>query len=256
MNDDGPRNRVKALEKTFSIVESLEELDGGRVTEVATHLDYPPSTVHSHLSTLEHWGLVVKEGDEYHVGLRWLTFGGYAITRKDEYTLAVEKTKEIARTTGERAQFVVEEHGRGIYVATETGEAAVQIDARIGKRNFLHASAAGKAILAHCPSEKIDAMIDRWGLKSLTEQTITERDALEAELAAVRERGYSMNDGESISGLRAVGASIRGANGEVIGSISVSGPSNRLTGARFDDELPSLLQGVTNEIELKLEYGR
>lgn len=254
MSNDTSNNRVKAVDKTISIIEALIREDGARVTELAEVLDYPQSTVHSHLATLAHNDLVVKEGDEYHVGLRWLSIGGYAAHRKDGYKLAREKTKELAEKTGERAQFVVEEHGRGVYLKTETGDQAVQIDARVGKRNYLHASSAGKSILAHLPKERVEVIINTVGLKPLTENTIVEEQELFEELDAIRERGYSLNIEESIPGLRAVGAPILDPNGEVVGALSVSGPSNRLSDEKINEEIPSLLQGITNEVELNIMY--
>ncbi|MFB6070608.1 MAG: IclR family transcriptional regulator [Halanaeroarchaeum sp.] len=247
-------NRVNALDKAFDVVEALKELDGARVTTVADHLGYPQSTVHNHLTTMQDRGFVTKEGDTYHAGLKWVEIGGYVATRKDEYTLAVEKAREIAEETGERAQFIVEQGGKGIYVGTETGEKAVQVDARVGKRTHLHASAAGKALLAALPGERVDEIVADPGLEPLTENTITDRDELESELETIRERGFGLNDEESIEGLRAVGTAITGADGTVMGALSVSGPSSRMDGAKFTEDVPELLAEVSNELELELKY--
>lgn len=254
MTQESGHRSLETVRRAFTILETLEELDGARVTDVANHLELAPSTVHGYLSTLERNRYLVKEGDEYNLGMRLLNVGIHASVRREEYSLAEQKVTDLAETTNERAQYIVEEHGLAHYVLTETRDTAVQIDARVGKESYLHASAAGKSILAHLPEERIEAILDRWGLPELTENTITDRGELFDELADVRDRGYSFNKNESIKGLRAVGVPVRETEDRVIGALSVSVPSNRMREARFDEEIPNLLLEAANEIELQINY--
>lgn len=255
MTDDEQGDGIQTLQKTIDIIDGIQSLDGARVTELADHLDLPASTVHNHLATLEQNKLLVKEGDVYHIGLAFLHLGGYAAHRKQSYSEAIDKVQEIAKETGERAQFLVEEHGRAVYLHTATGDQAVQIDARIGKISYLHASSAGKAILAHLPEETSAAIIENVPLEAQTQNTIVDKERLREELAAIRDRGYSFNDEESISGLRAVGVPVMGADGRVIGGLSVSGPAHRMKGTWFREEIPDLLLGTANELELNMAYS-
>ena len=252
-NEDG--RRIKALEKSIQIIDTIQELNGARVIELAEHLDLPPSTVHIHLATLERNGYLVKEGDVYHIGLKFLNHGGYASHRKSEYTMAIDKVHEIANRTGERAQFIAEEHGIGFYIHTATGDHAVQVDARIGKTSYIHASAAGKAILANLPSDRIESLLNSRPLIALTENTITDRESLSDELDVIRDRGYSLNMEESIKGLRAVGAPLNDRDGRAVGALSVSGPTHRMKGDWLEKEIPDLLLGTVNEIELNIAYS-
>lgn len=249
--DDG---KIGAVERSLEIVDALQNLDGARVTELADHLDLAPSTVHSHLKTLEANRYLVKEGDEYHIGIEFLNRGGFARERKAAYRMAFDTVEKLADETEERAQFVIEEHGRGVYLHTATGNHAVPVNARLGRLNYLHASSAGKAIFAHMAESRVDEIIDRWGLKSFTDETITNRDELLEELKEIREQGYSFNYEESVSGLRAVGAPVLGPNGQVIGAFSVSGPTNRLKGEWVEKGVPDLLLGAANELELNIEF--
>jgi DNA-binding IclR family transcriptional regulator len=130
----------------------------------------------------------------------------------------------------------------------------VKADSYPGKRVPVHASAAGLAILSKLSTDRVEAIIARHGLEALTSETITDRDDLFDELDRIRERGYSVNDQGTIEGLRAVGAPVTDADGEVIGGLSISGPINRMRGERFEEEFPSLLLGATNELELNIAY--
>lgn len=248
-----PRN-LETVDRAFSIIEAIQELDGARVTELADHLGLAQSTVHGYLATLRRNRYLVKVGHEYHIGLKFLHVGGYVTTRDPGYNFARQKVRELAKETGERAQFIVEEYGRGTYLHTETEDPAVQIDARIGKERPLHVSAAGKAILSTFSREEVDAVIDQWGLQALTENTITDRDRLYEELEETAERGFSLNREESVKGLRAVGAPIMRPDSGCLGSLSVSAPANRFKGERFTDEVPLLLLGAANDVELRLAY--
>lgn len=245
---------ITTVETSLRVIDAIASLDGARVSEVAEHLDIPVSTVHGHLKTLHEQSYLAKEGDEYHVGLQFLNRGGQARERKKGYQLAEEKVEKLAEETNERAQFIVEENGRGYYLHTESGADAVLADARIGKRIYLHDSAAGKSILAQLPESRVQDIIDRWGLPAFTDYTITDEDELFAELEQIREQGYALNKQETHEGLHAIGATVQTYQGQVLGAFSVSGPSNRLKGDRLEEDVSDFLRGVTNELELKLSY--
>lgn len=254
MSGTEPPRKLETVERAFSIVEAIIELKGARVTELSEHLDLPQSTVHGYLSTLTQNRYLVKQGNQYLIGAKFLAIGGYVTERETGYEFAKLKVKELAEETGERAQFIIEEYGMGTYLRTDMEDPAVQIDARIGKERYLHASAAGKAILSTFSPEEVDTVIDQWGLPALTDNTITEPDHLREELAEITEQGFSLNREESIDGLKAVGAPIMRPEGGCLGALSVSAPANRLKGDRFTEEVPLLLLGAANDVELQLAY--
>ncbi|MFB6122004.1 MAG: IclR family transcriptional regulator [Haloferacaceae archaeon] len=248
-----PGRRLKTLETAADVVDAIQRLDGADVATIADRCDLGRSTVHGYVTTLERLGYLVRDGTQYHVGLEFLAKGGHARTRKSEYEYVGEKVADLAERTGERAQFIVEENGRGYYVHTTTGENAVRADAALGKKIHLHASSAGKALLAALPRDRVDEIVERWGLPRYTDRTITTREDLHAELDAVRDRGYATSDEESIEGLRAVGVAVT-VDGTTLGAISLSGPVHRMKGEWFDREVPDRVLGVVNEIELDLKY--
>jgi hypothetical protein len=94
------------------------------------------------------------------------------------YQVAKPEVDELASGTGEHANLMIEEHGRGVFLYKAQGDDAVQLDTHAGMRVPLHTTALGKAILAHSPSETVDAIVERHGLQQVTDQTITTREAL------------------------------------------------------------------------------
>lgn len=250
---DEQSRSVKSIETMFRIVDAIVEHDGARVTDLADELGLAKSTIHQQLSTMCSRGYAVKENDEYHVGLKFFSVGEHARKRNESAQLAKPMVEQIARETGERVQFFVEEHGRAIYLYVKKGEHGVEAGRYPGKIRHLHSSAGGKAMLAQMSQERVLDVIDRRGLPAETEHTITDEAELFEELERIREQGYATNKEESIEGLWALGVPVV-ANGEIVGAFSVSGPRHRLDTEQSRTDLPDLLRGAANELELKLEY--
>lgn len=248
-------NAVKTDETLIAILEVLKERDGAGVTELAAELDLAKSTVHGHLATLFDHGFVVKEDGVYHLGLRFLDLGETARQRSVKYEMIKEKTEELADRTDERAQFIVEEHGWGVYLYKAIGNHAVRTHSTIGARLPLYASAAGKAILAGLPEDRAREIIEATELNAMTEHTRTEAGEVFEDIERTRERGYAINEEESTPGLLAVGVSVSDPTGEVIGAFSVSGPTHRMKEEQFETEIPRLMQEIANEVELNITFS-
>lgn len=247
------RRRVKSAETVFGIIEALHELGTTGPTEVANRLNLSKSTVHDHLATLEDLEYVIAEGGEYRLSLKFLDHGIVARNELDIVDIAKPSLDQMADESGDVAWLIVEEHGSAVYLDKAIGENGVQTAGRIGKRTHLHFLGAGKSILAQLSEKRLKQIVDERGLPKRTENTITDLDELLEQLDQIREAGIALNDGEEVLGVRAVGAPIT-YRGKVVGAVSLSGPSKRLTGERFRETLPDIVLRGANEIELKLEY--
>lgn len=248
-------NTVKSVEVAFRIIETLKERGGMGVTELATELDLPKSTTHRYLKTLTESEYLVKDGTTYHIGLRFLGIGEFSRTQRRGFQMVKQKVVKIAEETGEKAQFIVEEYGKAVYVYQEIGDQGVNVGWGVGKRTDLHATSAGKAIMAQWPEERVKTYVDEHGLTELTSYTITDHEELVAELEKTRERGYGINEQEHIDGFTAVGVPVFGSSETVLGSLSVGGPINRMRDEWLEQEVISLLLGMSNELELNLRYS-
>lgn len=245
---------VRTTARSFDIIEALRELGGARLTEVAEHLDLPNSTIHNHLSTLVQRGYIIREGDIYRVSLRFLDLGEFARSRRKVYEVAKSEIDKLAAESREVANLLVEENGKGIYLYTAQPQNAIPIDVYPGKHVVLHATALGKVILAYFPENRTQTILDRRGLPARTQETIVDRDELFEELEEIREQGYAVDDEERIRGIRGIAVAIKNENGLVIGAISVSGPSSRLSVTPTEGCLDDLLR-TKNIIELKLAHS-
>jgi DNA-binding IclR family transcriptional regulator len=167
--------------------------------------------------------------------------------------VVTDELDDLAAETGEVAQFATEEHGRAVYLDKARGEQAVNTASTVGKREYIHCISLGKAMLAHLPEERVEGIVDRHGLPAQTPNTITDRETLFEELETTRERGYAVDDEEKIEGVRCVAAPL--TDDGVVGAISISGPSSRMDGERFREELPRKLLRWANVIEINAKFA-
>jgi DNA-binding IclR family transcriptional regulator len=245
---------VKAGTKLFNIIETVKELDDPTLTTISEHLDFPKSTVHNHLETLKENGYLLENDGTYQLTLKFLDLGIHTKRNLDIARVVSPTLEQLSEDTNEAAWLMVEERGYVVGIEKKLGDRAVQTTGRIGRHTRFHYHAPGKAILAHMPEERVDEILSERGLPAKTEHTITDRDAVMNQLEEIRDRGVAFDIGEAIAGIRSVAAPVV-CDGTVEGAIAVVGPKNRLRGDKFREEIPDLVSGAANEVELRLMYG-
>jgi len=247
--------RIGATETTFAIAELLRDHGGTTITTLAAETGRSKSTVHNHLQTLRESGYVVKDEGTYYLGLGFLDLGNAARKRWSLYEIAKPEMDELVNAVGERAQLMVEEQGRGVYIYQTKAEGGVRTDSHIGATVDLHATAVGKSYLAHLPADELAALRKRLDLDERTDRTLTDWDDLEATFETIRERGYAFNDEERLIGMRAVGAPVLGDDDEVLAAVSVSGPTTRMNGEWYREEIPEIVTQAARIIGIRAMYS-
>ena len=184
--DSNTSTGIRSVRTAFETLAFLRDNGGARVTEVADELSVSKSTAHSHLTTLESLGYVVKIDGVYQVGLQFLELGHHARARYSLYEAAKSEADQLVRATGERCQVMVVEDVQGTYIYQTTGEQAVQTASHIGSTVDLYCTAAGKSYLAHLPENELEAYLGKIDLSARTENTITTETELLDQLEATR----------------------------------------------------------------------
>lgn len=155
--------------------------------------------------------------------------------------LARPELDRVSAETGETVHLFVRSGDRAVCVDRRESTQNVRLVSVLGRSFPLHAGAVPKAILAWLPDGERDALLARLAeLPGYTPRTSRDADALGAELAAIRERGFSTSDEDFDAAARGVGAPIFGSDGTVVAGISVGGPSFRVD----DDDLARFAQLV------------
>lgn len=251
--DEPPKRSVKTANTVFGIIEYLLEAGSANVGEIAENQELARSTVHTYLATLSNLEYVVKTGSTYRLSLKFLDYGMLTRETLPLTQVAPPILEQLSAETGEVSWIVVEEHGKAVYLMKETGENAVKTRGYVGMRTTMHDIAAGKAILAHLPDEKVADIIDAYGLPQRSENTITDEEALYRELETIRERGYAVNKGETTKKVWAIASPIIWQD-SVRGAVGVAGPKHRMSGERFTNSLPETVLEAADTLELELEY--
>jgi IclR family KDG regulon transcriptional repressor len=228
---------VVALRRGLAILDAFSAgQDELGVNEIARMVDMHKSTVSRLCSTLEQAGYLARDAvtDKYRLGARIRQLTGASSRDVELRTAARDVLRQLVETSGETVTMVVRDGLDVTTIEVVEGPSLLRMQARIGARTQVHASAGAKAVLAWLPQEELVRIIDAWPRAHLTPNTITDKDELVDHLMSLRERGYSVDNEELEIGLRCVGAPVRGQSGEVIAAIAISAPRFRLNEGDVD----------------------
>ncbi len=200
------------------------------VTEIAGLLGVSKSKAHALLASMVEIGLLRRvDGGRYRLGWRALELVRLITETTPFRPPAHAAATALARRYGEIVHVATLDGGRVVYVDRIVGADGVDLPvSAIGSSLPAHCSGVGKALLAHLPAAEIDRVLDDHGLPRLTPGTITDRDALAAELHRIRRDGLSYDREEVVAGLSCVAAPIFDPVGRAVAAISVSAPTARL----------------------------
>lgn len=246
--------KTKSVGRTFLIVEELADSGAMTVSEISENIGIPVSTVHDYLQSLVQMGYVTRENKQYRPTTKFLEIGYQQLHRSEIYTAAESKLDELAQQTDEHVTLMTEENGEGVLLDVREGDRSVNLLSYPGARMPLHATAPGKAILAHMPSDRVDEIIEEQGLPALTKHTITDPERLRTQLSKIREQGYAVDDGERIAGMVLVAAPILDREDHVRAAICVAAPRNRFEGQR-EEQISSLVREAANVIQVQIDYS-
>jgi IclR family acetate operon transcriptional repressor len=189
------------------------------------------TTTHRLLRALQSESLIDRNPatSAYSLGAGLMALGVQALASSDLRRRVRPVLRTLARETGETATLEVPFEDNMLILDEVAGSHVIGSAGNIGTRWPIHATSTGKAWLAFD-----EAGIERLGeqLKPLTGSTLTDRDALQPQLAEIRRRGYAVTVDEVEEGYTAVATIIRGVLGDVQGALSIGGPTQRLTAVR------------------------
>ncbi|WP_109510224.1 IclR family transcriptional regulator [Nocardioides speluncae] len=245
---------VQSVDRAVTIMEILARAGEAGVTEISGELGVHKSTAFRLVAALERRGLVeqVEGRGKYRLGMGLLRLAGATTARLDVVQEARPITRKLAADTGETVNVAVLADRSALYLDQVAGSSALQSHNWVGQHIPLHATANGKVLLLGLDGQRQGELLGR--LQAYTESTITTRDRLRKELVQVREQGYAVAVDELEIGLAAIAAPIHNAHGDVIASMSVSGPTFRLTQERIDQIIPPLVEAAA-EVSHRLGWG-
>jgi DNA-binding IclR family transcriptional regulator len=234
---------VQVLDRAFRILDILAESGSGiGLTDVAERLDLHKSTAHRLIMVLESNRFVERNpvSGKYHLGSRLMELGLSAVSQLDVYEIAGPHLRTLVSETGETAHLAVLRDGEVVSLVSAESTQTLRTPITVGSRTPAHCTSLGKAMLAFSQPEQVDQFLRGRTLKSYTRKTITSSSRFKAELRAIRERGYAVDNEEREVGLRCIGAPVCNSSGEVIAAVSIAGPAFRIS----EDQITTLSGAV------------
>lgn len=227
--DRGPVAGVQSVDRALSVLEMLAAEGEAGVTEVAAELGVHKSTAFRLVATLESRGFVEQLADrgKYRLGFGVVRLAGAAVAQLDIAREGRPICEALAADLEETVNVAILDGDRAVNVTQARGPAALSTHNWVGQGTPLHATSSGKVLLAHAPDAVRKDLLSR-GMQSFTPATVTDPEALRQNLDQIVEQGWACTVEEFEVGLSAVAAPVRGADGDVIAALSVSGPAFRM----------------------------
>lgn len=249
-------NKIQILDRTIAILDcfNLDKPVLG-VREIARKTKLSPSTVGRIMAYMKEMGILNQdtESRQYMMGSKVLAWAGIYTVTSDVRTVALPVMVRLQEQTRETISLYFLEGSERVCIERLESPETVRIVARIGRRIPLYAGSAGKVFLAFLPENRCEMILRDIDLVPMTERTITDLDALRANLDQIRQKGYAVSRGEWIIDASGTAAPIFDQRGQITAAISISGPGQRFTDEKIK-EMADLLVKEAAQISFELGY--
>lgn len=253
-SDDGsvPVRLVRSVGHAIGLMRILAESNNGLTLSELTRRGGLSKTSTFHLvRTLEVERFVARN----ETGKYRLSWGAYEIgsvvARSVDLTRAARvHLDRLAERTGEAALLAIAEGQSVLYLDRGQSDQSFTMVANVGRRSPLHTNASGKALLAHMPDRVVESVIAA-GLERRTSATIVDPQILREELGTIRSRGYAACWQEQEPALNSIAVPLWDYTGQVCATLTVAGPSTRLT-RRAVPRLLGILQDEAASVSAEL----
>ncbi len=224
---------IKSVEKAIDVLSCFTiETPVLTVADATRLTGLNQSTVSRLLATLASKKSVEPVGPagHYRLGAKFYQWAGVLRQKGNLADLARPVMERLRDACGEEVSlYALSDRNRICLEAVRSRHGVARVTA-VGTILPLHCGAAGKVLLAYLPDKERKRILERMVLARFTPATLTDRAALEASLRRIRRDGYGFSVGEREEGAYSVVAPVMGRRGEIVASLSISGPSYRLTG--------------------------
>jgi DNA-binding IclR family transcriptional regulator len=246
MNSSASEDRyaIRSVDRALDIIACIAGRNGAlTVDQITEATGLPKSTVFRVLATLTARRFVDRDpqSQTYRLGMLALVIGARALGDLDLRRVARRYIEALMGESGETVHLAILDQASALCIDKIDSNRSVRMSSFVGFRDPLHCSGVGKALLAFQDDATLAGLIEGMTLDARTPHTITDRAALEAQVAVIRRQGYATDVEEIEEGLCCIAAPIRDHSGAAIAGVSISGPTTRVNA----DSLTALIPLVT-----------
>jgi DNA-binding IclR family transcriptional regulator len=248
---------IHSVDHAFDVLEAFraDEPELG-VTQLAKLLNLHKNNVFRILATLESRGYVEQNPrtGNYRLGLKAFEAGQAYLRHTSLLSVAHPQMEALTSELRENTYLAVLRGDYVFYLDEIIADQTIQVISRLGTRVSPHCTATGKVFLAYMENNFTESLLKTITLEKLTAHTITDKRKLKIEIKKVVERGYAVDNEEWTEGLKCVAAPILDYYGKIQGTISVSGPSERLPEERIAEEIIPAVVDHAKEVSRKMGF--
>jgi len=248
MRDRGEDGALGVLDRMTCILEAFDQDDRGLgISELASRAGLPKSTVSRLVATLVRQSYLERDGRLIHLGLRLFELGQLAEQPRELRIAALPVMADLRNQTGENVHLAIRDGREMVCIAMVRGRSASPPTVRTGGRVPVHATALGKAALAHALPSDLDRALSS-GLEEWTPETLTDPAALRRQLADIRRGEVAVEVREFDSGVSAAAAAVFAPGGGPAGTVSVSGCADAFDPDRFAPAIRAAAKTVAHRL--------
>ncbi|MDN4609169.1 IclR family transcriptional regulator [Sporosarcina highlanderae] len=225
------KETLSSVDRVLMILDYLStKRSGASLSELSKELNIPKTTAFRILETLTQRDYIEFENatEKYSIGLTAITMSMNALSNMNIVEVTIPYLKELASKTEETTFLGVYNEGQIIYLYKKEGTRSILMNSQLGSRRDVHSTGLGKAILSGFPQHQVTNILEEYGMRKMTENTITDPIDYISELDKVRINGYAMDNEEFEKGLGCYAAPIYNYEGKAVAAICVSGPIERI----------------------------
>ena len=243
---------LESVDRMIAVLGVMEQGHDLSLEQIARGAGLSESTALRYLLSLGKHDFVERDSrtGAFRLGLRLFRLGSIAIDRRDIMGIGESVMSRLLASFNESINLATRRQNTIVLIRVMDSPNPVRKGSRAGETDSWHATSLGKALLAAMPRPEAEALIGGLQLSAYTPNTMTSPAQLLRDLQAVTARGYSIDDEESVEGLRCVGVAIRGYDGAPTYALSVSGPKSRMSYSRIQE-----IGGVLVDAAAELSRG-
>ncbi len=252
-----PNYDVPGLRIGLQILENLSAHPRGRVlTEIADDLKFPVSSAYRIVMALEELGLVSRDPETKQIRMtrKLLLIGQRAITETNLVEHALDIMRELRDVVVDTVLIGVREGAEVVVLDEAIGSRMFCFVSKLGYRVPAYSSAPGKAMLAFLPEKEREAVIAATKFVRFNERTITTKDELRRELAAVVEKGYAFDNAEQFEGVYCIGAPVFDRAAYPVAAVWTTGLMMDLERKRIP-EVGAAVRAHADRISARMGFG-
>jgi DNA-binding IclR family transcriptional regulator len=235
---------VLSVEKALQIVELMMRDDAPlSAREIAERLGINRTTAHRLLNALIRRGWIEKVAGTaaYRLSLRFLALARVSLQARDFVAELRPTLERLSRLSRETVHLGVLDGFDIVHVDKVDSPEQIGISSKIGTRAVPHVTGLGKAILAASEDVFVESYL-AYAQTLPPPERVGDPVRLRAEIVGTRERGYAIDNEEAAAGVRCLGVAVRGAAGEPLFAISLTGPAARFTPDRLAACVPEMVK--------------